>query len=101
VEAYPEGDQAHLAAEGALYCRIIIEGMFGVRPVGFHEFECTPYLPEKWPDMSLSEIHAFGTTFSIVVARTDPGQIAIKILQDKAVVFSATGPNHSVFKIKL
>ena len=32
VEAWPEGNQRHLAAESAWYCRVFIEGLFGMRP---------------------------------------------------------------------
>jgi hypothetical protein len=35
VEAYPEGNQAHLSAESALYCRVYLEGLFGIQPKGF------------------------------------------------------------------
>ena len=30
VEAWPEGNQRHLSAESALYCRIFTEGLFGL-----------------------------------------------------------------------
>jgi len=45
VEAYPEGNQRHLSAESALYCRIITEGIFGIRPEGFNTFSFSPKLP--------------------------------------------------------
>lgn len=34
IEAWPEGSQRHLSAESGLYCRIITEGLFGIRPTG-------------------------------------------------------------------
>ena len=37
VEAWPEGNQAHLSAESALYCRIFIEGLFGIKTAGFNK----------------------------------------------------------------
>jgi hypothetical protein len=70
VEAYPEGGQRHLSAESALYCRVYTEGLFGMRPVGLSAFECTPRLPEGWDTMALRKVHAFGTTFDLVVKRT-------------------------------
>jgi len=69
VEAYPEGNQRHLSAESALYCRIVIEGIFGINPTGFDSFTCTPRLPEGWKRMALRSIKAFGRDFDIVVER--------------------------------
>jgi hypothetical protein len=71
VEAYPEGNQRHLAAESALYCRIITEGMFGIRPTGFRSFNLTPRLPRAWTIMKLKEIHAFGNIFDLTVTKSD------------------------------
>ena len=45
VEAWPEGNQRHLSAESALYCRVVTEGVFGFRPVGLNAFTITPQLP--------------------------------------------------------
>ncbi|MEP6751082.1 MAG: hypothetical protein ABJB86_25325, partial [Bacteroidota bacterium] len=69
VEAYPEGDQRHLAAESALYCRVVTEGMFGIRPTGFTSFTCSPQLPVGWNSMSLKKIKAFNHLFDILVKR--------------------------------
>lgn len=69
IEAWPEGNQRHLSAESALYCRIITEGMFGIRPTGLHTFTLTPRLPEEWNKMSLENIRAFGHTFDILLQR--------------------------------
>src|SRR4029079_16783337 len=60
VEAYPEGGQAHLSAESALYCRVFVQGLFGIRPTGLDSFTLTPRLPAAWPRMSLRSVHAFG-----------------------------------------
>ncbi len=73
VEAYPEGGQRHLSAESGLYCRIYIEGLFGIRPTGLKSFNLTPQLPEDWNDMSLRKIHAFGEIFDVEVTRVDEG----------------------------
>jgi len=67
VEAYPEGNQRHLSAESALYCRIITEGLFGIRPTGLRSFTLTPRLPEGWDSMALRNINAFGNSFDIEV----------------------------------
>jgi hypothetical protein len=69
VEAYPEGNQRHLAAESALYCRIYTEGLFGMRPTGLHSFRITPRLPNGWDTMRLNKIQAYGKDFDVVVTR--------------------------------
>lgn len=42
IEAWPEGNQRHLSAESGLYCRIITEGMFGIRPTGLNSLSLLP-----------------------------------------------------------
>jgi hypothetical protein len=69
VEAYPEGNQRHLSAESALYCRVYTEGMFGLRPTGFNSFLVTPRLPAGWSTMRLKNVHAFGRVFDLSVTR--------------------------------
>jgi hypothetical protein len=59
-EAFPEGNRRHLSAESGLYCRIFIEGMFGLRPTGLRRFDWTPRLPDSLPRMALRRIAAFG-----------------------------------------
>ena len=87
VEAYPEGNQSHLAAESALYCRIYTEGMFGIRPTGLHSFNCTPRLPNGWQQMALRHIHAFGSDFDLVVSRAGD-KLHIQVLENGNVVKS-------------
>jgi len=71
IEAWPEGNQRHLSGESALYCRIITEGMFGIRPTGFQTFTLTPKLPDSWNSMALRNIKAFSSEFDILVERTN------------------------------
>ncbi|RLD79813.1 MAG: hypothetical protein DRJ07_11260 [Bacteroidetes bacterium] len=78
VEAYPEGNQRHLSAESALYCRIITEGLFGIRPLGFDTFSLSPKLPADWNYMSLKNIKAFNQTFDIEVKRKN-NKLTIKV----------------------
>jgi hypothetical protein len=82
VEAYPEGDQKHLSGESALYCRVVTEGLFGIRPTGFRSFTIAPRLPQRWNDMSLNRIRAFGQTFDIKVTREGRNTL-IRILRDQ------------------
>jgi hypothetical protein len=74
VEAYPEGNQRHLAAESALYGRVITEGLFGIRPTGLRSFTCAPRLPTGWDCMALRDIKAFGCGFDLVVRGQREGQ---------------------------
>lgn len=69
IEAWPEGSQRHLSAESGLYCRIITEGIFGIRPTGLSSFTFTPHLPDTWDKMSLKSIKAFNTSIDIDVHR--------------------------------
>ena len=80
IEAWPEGSQRHLSAESGLYCRIITEGLFGIRPTGFNTFNLTIQLPSGWDTMALRKVRAFGGDFDIEVKRTSPtkAQVVIK-----------------------
>jgi hypothetical protein len=81
VEAWPEGNQRHLAAESALYCRVFTEGLFGIRPTGLRSFRLTPRLPQHWDHANLREIHAFGTVFDIAVRRSGE-KLQVDVLRD-------------------
>ncbi|PRC93397.1 hypothetical protein [Solimicrobium silvestre] len=63
IEAWPEGNQRQLSAESALYARVIVEGLFGIEPVGLRSFNIAPRLPKAWPHMALTNIRAFGAGF--------------------------------------
>lgn len=86
IEAYPEGSQRHLSAESGLYCRIITEGLFGIRPTGFKQFELKPQLPSKWDHMKISHICAFGENFSIAIKRNGIQRIEVVITQSNGKV---------------
>ncbi len=85
VEAFPEGNMAHLSAESALYCRVFTEGVFGITPTGLNSFTCTPRLPENWDYMNLNNIKAFGEDFSIQVNRAGK-QIKVKVFKSNGKV---------------
>jgi hypothetical protein len=89
VEAYPEGNQAHLSAESALYCRIYTEGLFGIRPTGLRSFNCTPRLPKEWPAMALKKIQAFGGGVDVNVSRAD-GKLNVRVTKDGKTVANST-----------
>lgn len=69
IEAWPEGNQRHLSAEGGLYCRIIIEGMLGINPTGLRSFTITPNVPARLGKIALRKIKAFGGCFDVEVER--------------------------------
>ena len=80
IEAWPEGDQRHLSAESGLYCRIVTEGLFGIRPTGMHSFQLTPQLPDEWNEMELCNVYAFGTEpFSIRITRKDAQKPRLRV----------------------
>lgn len=79
IEAWPEGSQRHLSAESGLYCRVITEGMFGIRPTGFRSFTVTPRLAEGWSQMSLKHIRAFGGDFDLEVSRITGDKLELRL----------------------
>ena len=87
VEAWPEGNQRHLAAESALYCRVYTEGLFGIRPAGLRAFTLTPRLPAAWPEMKLKNVRAFGRAFDIRVKREGEKQ-RVEVVSGGHSVFS-------------
>lgn len=76
VEAYPEGNAAHLSAESALYGRIFTEGVLGFRPLGFHTFALKPHLPRAWDSVSVSGFYYDNR----------PLTVEVKVLDGKATV---------------
>jgi hypothetical protein len=97
VEAYPEGNQAHLAAESALYCRIFTEGLFGITPTSLNSFTAIPRLPEGWNQMSLQNIAAFGTKFNIVVNRKG-SKIQMMVSENGKIIDRKEGAPGTAFK---
>lgn len=80
VEAWPEGSQRHLSAESGLYCRVITEGMFGIRPTGMHSFLLKPQLPSGWDYARLKHIKAFGSDFDIDIKRLKGNRLQVIIV---------------------
>ncbi len=69
VEAYPEGGRRHLSGESALFCKVILEGMLDLTPVGLNAFTIKPTLPEGLDHLYLTDIRAYGGVFSVYVER--------------------------------
>lgn len=100
VEAFPEGNQRHLSAESALYCRIITEGIFGIRPIGFNSFLVSPKLPDNWNNMALRNIKAFNHSFDIEVNRVGE-KLSVKVFDNHEVFSSDLIENGKTLKISL
>jgi len=100
VEAYPEGNQRHLSAESALYCRIITEGIFGIRPKGFTSFSISPKLPEGWNSMALRNIKAFNHTFDIEIKREN-NELSIRVLNEDEIYLDTQIENNETIKVQL
>jgi hypothetical protein len=86
IEAWPEGGQRHLSAESGLYCRIITEGLFGIRPTGLNSFTLTPRLPKDWEYMNLRQVKAFNDNFDIEISR-QKDQLDIRIKKGNKYIF--------------
>ncbi|MDP4291506.1 MAG: hypothetical protein Q8908_10535, partial [Bacteroidota bacterium] len=100
VEAYPEGNQRHLAAESGLYCRIFTEGLFGMRPTGLHSFNLIPRLPKEWNHMALRNVHAFGASFDIEVVRNG-NKLDVAVKTEDKVLVKKTIAEGTTLSIKL
>lgn len=84
VEAWPEGSQRHLSAESGLYCRVITEGLFGMRPTGLRSFTMNVSLPGGWNEMSLNHIRAFGSDFDLKVSRVSGDELKVTVTEHAA-----------------
>lgn len=84
VEAWPEGSQRHLSAESGLYCRVITEGLFGIRPTGLRSFMMNVNLPSGWNGMSLQHIRAFGSDFDLKVFRDSGNGLRVTVTEHTA-----------------
>jgi hypothetical protein len=100
VEAYPEGNQRHLSAESALYCRIITEGIFGIRPAGLSTFFVSPKLPEGWKSMAMRNIKAFNNTFDIQI-KSKKDKLSIKVFNKDKVYLETLIVKNETIKVKL
>ncbi|MBC8103439.1 MAG: hypothetical protein H7Z41_12750 [Cytophagales bacterium] len=98
VEAHPEGGQAHLSAESALYCRIFLEGLLGITPIGLRSFTLAPYLPAAWPDLRL-QMTAFGHRLTITVSREGEGRLHVVVLAEAETVLDTTGADGTIHSV--
>lgn len=101
IEAWPEGSQRHLSAESGLYCRIITEGMFGIRPTGLKSFVFTPRLPKAWEYMNLRKIGAFGQLFDIEVKRLSDNKLEVAVKTEGKIISNRKVKEGEEIRIKL
>jgi hypothetical protein len=101
VEAWPEGNQRHLSAESALYCRAVTEGIFGFRPTGFDSFTITPQLPAEWQNMSLKNIVAFGGRSIDIEVKDEGAKISVTIKVDGKMFRSYHSDRNKSINVKL
>lgn len=73
VEAWPEGNQRHLSAESALYCRIFTEGILGLEAAGLQKVRIRPQLPAAWKQVALKQVHLCGKVFDLLAAKRETG----------------------------
>ncbi len=100
VEAYPEGNQRHLSAESALYCRVITEGVFGIRPEGLNTFSFSPKLPENWDSMALRNIQAFNQNFDIEVKREN-NKLLVLVFNERKLFLTTEVDDNEIVKVEL
>jgi hypothetical protein len=101
VEAWPEGNQRHLSAESALYCRVVTEGIFGFRPDGLNAFRITPQLPGGWNRMALKNIVAFGGKKIDINVESSGSKIMVIVNIGKKMIKKALIENGKTLEVKL
>jgi hypothetical protein len=99
IEAWPEGNQRHLAAESALYARIITEGLFGIRPTGLRSFSVSPRLPEAWSEITLRHIRICGGDFDLRVYRDNKQHIRVQLIKGGKVIKESAGKAIAEFNV--
>lgn len=99
IEAWPEGDQRHLSAESGLYCRIITEGLFGIRPTGLNSFQIAPSIPRNWNEVALRNIKAFGVDADIEILRTTKGN-RVTVKRNGKIVITKVLPDGAAMGVK-
>jgi hypothetical protein len=101
VEAFPEGGQRQLAAESALYCRVVSEGLFGITPTALNAFTCRPRLPKDWEFMALRGVKAFNRDFDVIVTRLPGGELHLRVEIQSRLVFDQVAEEGTSFAVTL
>lgn len=85
VEAWPEGNQRHLSAESALYCRIITEGILGLEAVGLDQIRIQPQIPAAWKKICMKQVHLCGQVFDLQAEAVDEGYL-VKVICGEDII---------------
>lgn len=96
---YPDEDAIDMLCPGSLYPRVLTEGMFGIVPAGLKSFKCTPWLPREWSKMAMRDMHAFGTTWDLIVEKKGDNQ-KITVSSGGKIIFSGSGPAGKTYSVK-
>ncbi len=100
VEAWPEGNMAHLSAESALYCRIFTEGVLGIFATGFKSFELTPNIPDDWDFYNLKNVRAFDSNFDVLINR-ERDKLHLRVVEAGKTILDKKIDNGEMVKVKL
>jgi len=99
VEAYPENAQSHLSAESALYCRVFLEGLFGIVPTGFGgAFDLTPRLPAAW-DAAEITLMIGGGPVHIAVRCGSSGVQQVRVTSGDTILLEQEARIGTTFKV--
>ena len=101
IEAWPEGSQRHLSAESALYCRVITEGVFGIRPTGLKSFEMKPEMPDAWNFMNLKNAYICGDKPVDINITRKGKRLKVEIVRDGKTIMSRSVNNGQAFKVNI
>jgi len=92
IEAWPENNMRHLSAESALYARIFIEGMLGIKPIDFETVSINPKLPRSWGSLSLNQVYIYGKPVDINIVREWKG-LRITVTSGEKIIFDGIQKN--------
>lgn len=87
VEAYPENNMKHLSAESALYCKIFIEGLLGIEPLGLNKVSINPHLPEEWDSLELNNISLAGIPCNLKLKKKE-NMLFLNLVSKDEVLFN-------------
>ena len=82
VEAYPEGNQAQLSAESALYIRIFVEGILGFVPLSFSSFSLKPSLCKTLSWIEINHLYFCNKKINICAKLLKNQQIELTLTGD-------------------
>lgn len=82
IEAWPEGDKRHLSGESALFCRIITEGMLGIKPTGLNTFSIVPHIPLELPYFRMKNLHISGRVVDVLGEKNGDGEFIVSVFEN-------------------